>query len=128
MMSAAEGRPCSVCLREGPWRRSVKIGERGSLESSRQRCVGLVGFARFTPGVGYTLVIWASLIAFSASLFTHMNNDQLFQFGSPLIYYAQHVLPLVGTLITRVLIRNLMAHLTVDVLLLRLTKIHDWKL
>ena len=43
MTSAAEGRPCSLYLGKGPWRRSVKIGERGSLESSRQRCVGLVG-------------------------------------------------------------------------------------
>ena len=68
MTSAAEERPCSVCLGKGPWRRSVKIGECGSLESSRQRCVGLVGFARFTPGVGYTLDIWASLISFSACL------------------------------------------------------------
>ena len=28
----------------------------------------LSGLARFTPGVGYTLDIWASLISFSASL------------------------------------------------------------
>ena len=72
MMNAAEGRPCSVCLGKGPWRRSVKIGERGSLESSRQRCVGLVGPARFTPGVGYTLVVWASLISFLRLPFSHV--------------------------------------------------------
>ena len=38
----------------------------------------LNGLARFTPGVGYTLDIWASLISFLRLPFTRMNNDHLF--------------------------------------------------
>ena len=33
-------------------RRLIRVGERGLLEFLRQLHVGLVGFARFTPGAG----------------------------------------------------------------------------
>ena len=33
-------------------RRLIRVGERGLLDFSRQLHVGLVGFARFTPGAG----------------------------------------------------------------------------
>ena len=112
MTSAAEERPCSVCLGKGPWRRSVKIGERGSLESSRQRCVGLVGLQGLPLVLDIPWTFGLASFHFSVSLFSQRtNNDHLFHSTSvPLIIicYAQHQCSLQSASLTlRILIRKL---------------------
>ena len=105
MTSAAEERPCSVCLGKGPRRRSVKIGERGSLESSRQRCVGLVGFCKVYPWCWiYPGHLALSLISFSASLSHIRIMITCFNLGTLNILCAASWLPFVGKLVLHILI------------------------
>lgn len=83
-------------------RRLIRVGERGLLDFSRQLHVGLVGFARFTPGAGkrawpFVLTRFHSPRSWSP---THLNDD-LFHFRCRSLicyyyyyyyyYYAQHV-------------------------------------